>query len=43
MSRDNVIKDAYFSDSGYGSIKTTLRDAKEIDDTKTYNDVKKCS
>ena len=40
MSRDNVIKDSYYSDSGYGSIKTTLKDAKENDNSITYNDVK---
>ena len=40
-NKDDIIKDAYYSDSGYGSIKTTLKDAKEIDPSITYNDVKK--
>jgi len=42
MSRtDQVIKDVYYSDQGFGSIKTILKDAREIDPTITYDDVKK--
>jgi hypothetical protein len=41
MSTDNIISDAYYSESGYGSIKSVLKDAREVDPNITYNDVKK--
>lgn len=39
-SKEQIIKDAYYSDDGYGSQKVTLKDAKEKDPTITKDDVK---
>lgn len=40
-SKDEIISEAYYSDSGYGSQKVTLKDAREKDPTITRDDVKK--
>ena len=40
MSKDDIISKVDFDPAGYGSINETLKDAKKIDDTITYDDVK---
>ena len=42
-SKDDIISEAYYSDSGYGSQKVTLKDAREKDPTITKDDVKQWS
>ena len=39
-SKEDIISEAYYSDSGYGSQKVTLKDAREKDPTITKDDVK---
>ena len=41
MSKDEIIERMYFDESGYSSIKETLKDAQAIDPTITYDDLKK--
>ena len=41
MSRYDIISKVYFDPAGYGSINETLKDAKQYDNTITYDDVKK--
>ena len=38
--KDKIIEKIYFDPAGYGSITTTLKDARAIDKTITYEDVK---
>ena len=38
MSKDEIIERMYFDESGYSSIKETLKDAQAIDPTITYDD-----
>ena len=38
--KNNIISKVYYDKSGYGSIKTTLDDARKIDKSITINDVK---
>ena len=38
--KNELISKIYFDKSGYGSIKTTLDDARKIDKSITLNDVK---
>ena len=40
MSKDDIISKVYFDPAGYGSINETLKDAKQYDNTITYDDVK---
>ena len=40
MSKDAIIERMYFDESGYGSISSILKDAKAIDPTITYDDIK---
>ena len=41
MSKDEIIERMYFDESGYSSIKETLKDAKALDPSITYDDIKK--
>ena len=41
MSKDEIIERLYFDESGYSSIKETLKDAKAIDASITYDDINK--
>jgi len=41
MDKDSIIEKVYFDPAGFGSINETLKDAKQIDSTITYDDVKK--
>ena len=41
MSKDDIISRIFFDPAGYGSIQTTLNDAKKYDSTITFEDVKK--
>ena len=38
--KDKIIEKIYFDPAGYGSITTTLKDARVFDKTITYEDVK---
>ena len=40
MTKDEIIEKVYYDKSGYGSRGKTLADARHIDKTITYNDVK---
>ena len=40
MTKEEIIEKIYYDKSGYGSIVQTFKDAKHIDNTITYNDVK---
>ena len=40
MKNIDIIKEMYYDPAGYGSLKTTLADAKEIDPTIKLDDVK---
>jgi len=40
MTKEEIIEKIYYDKSGYGSIVKTFKDAKHIDNTLTYNDVK---
>ena len=39
-NKNDIISKVYFERSGYGSIKTTLDDARKIDKSININDVK---
>lgn len=38
--KSTVIERAYYNEAGYGSIKETLKDARAINTSITYDDVK---
>ncbi len=38
---DNIISKIYYDKSGFGSIKTTLEDARKVDKSITLEDIKK--
>ena len=40
MKKIDIIKEMYYKPAGYGSLKNTLADAKEIDPTIKIDDVK---
>jgi hypothetical protein len=40
-SKNDIISKVYYDEAGYGSIESTLADAKKYDPTITYEDVKK--
>ena len=40
MNMNDIIKTSFFDSSGYGSMKTTLADARDIDSGSQLDDVK---
>ena len=40
MSKDSIISKIYYDPAGYGSMQTTLQDARKIDKTITSDDIK---
>ena len=41
MDKNNIISKIYYDRSGFGSIKTTLEDARKVNKSITLDDVKK--